>query len=328
VIKQVDLVMWTKNGSKTLPVVLRRINKVIPEKVVGKRLIVDDKSTDETREVARSFGWLVIFNEGTGISDGANTALKHVTSEYFASFEQDLLLARNWWEKVSPSLSSPKVAVTSGVRLSSYPPSLIKLQEYTIERYMRKELPAYLKGRKTSAFFLAKTLDNTIYRTEVIRGIGGFPRLSVAVGVDLALAHRVHVKGYEWKVNYTAKSTHLRKGIRDELKHRYWYGTCLDGIEQTIFHKPANLDRNILQFLVSPVMSLHVVAAKSNPQALYLYPLMRFYTLKGIFDGRREHKKLVRKQPPILSDYTSLDLGTSPSIQLLGPRGTLESVAV
>jgi glycosyltransferase involved in cell wall biosynthesis len=291
VIRQVDLVMWTKNGSKTLPVVLRRINKVIPEKVVGRRLIIDDKSTDETREIAKSFDWSVIFNEGTGISDGANTALNHVNSEYFASFEQDLLLARDWWEKVSPSLSSPKVAVTSGVRISSYPPSLIKLQEYTIERYMRKELPAYLKGRETSAFFLAKTLDNTIYTTEVIRGIGGFPRLSVAVGVDHALAHRVHAKGYEWKVNYTAKSTHLRRGIRDELKHRYWYGTCLDGIEQTIFRRSANIHGNILQFLVSPVMSLHVVVTKCNPQALCLYPLMRFCTLKGIFDSRREHEK-------------------------------------
>lgn len=287
-IKQVDLVMWTKNGAKTLPLVLRRINKVIPEKAVGKRLIVDDKSTDETREIAKSFGWHVVFNEGEGISDGANTALKHVTSECFVSFEQDLLLATEWWEKIPLSLSSPKVAVASGVRLSSYPPTLTKLQEYTIERYMKKELPAYLRGRETSAFFLAKTLDNTIYRTRIIRDLGGFPRLSVAAGIDHALAQKVHVNGYEWKVNYTVKSTHLRRGIRDELAHRYWYGTCLDGIEQAIFHRSVNLSRNILQFLISPVMSVHVVVAKKNPQAFYLYPLMRFYTLKGVFDGRRK----------------------------------------
>jgi len=83
--------MWTKNGANTLPSVLKRINEVIPGEFVGQKIIVDDKSTDNTREIAKTFGWTVVFNEGTGISDGVNTALKHVSSEYFISFEQDLL---------------------------------------------------------------------------------------------------------------------------------------------------------------------------------------------------------------------------------------------
>jgi glycosyltransferase involved in cell wall biosynthesis len=293
--KPIDLVMWTKNGARTLPLVLRRINSVIPRKAAGERFIVDDGSTDKTRRIGESLGWQVILNEGRGISDGANTALRNVTSDYFVSLEQDLLLAKDWWAKVPPSLSQPKVAVASGIRFSSHPPALIGLQEYTIERYMRKELPAYLRGRETSAFFLAKTLDNTIYRTEVIREIGGFPRLSVAAGIDHALAHLVHMSGYEWKVNYNVRSTHLRRGIRDELAHRHWYGTCLDGIEQMIFQRPADLSKNILQFVVSPIMSLHVVVTKKNPQAFCVYPLMRFYTLKGIFDGRRKPTNSVLK---------------------------------
>jgi glycosyltransferase involved in cell wall biosynthesis len=118
-IDRVDVVMWTKNGAETLPLVLKRISEVMPSKFVNKRTIVDDRSTDDTREIAKSFGWNVIFNEGSGISDGANTALKNVTSEYFISFEQDLLLTRDWWNKIPAYLGNPKVAAASGMRFAA-----------------------------------------------------------------------------------------------------------------------------------------------------------------------------------------------------------------
>ena len=132
-IGKVDLVMWTKNGAETLPLVLKRINEVIPDEFVNNRIIVDDHSVDNTREMAKSFGWRVIFNERSGISNGANTALKHITTEYFISFEQDLLLAKNWWEKIPKFMNDEKVAVAQGIRISTEP-TLKKLDEYYYSR--------------------------------------------------------------------------------------------------------------------------------------------------------------------------------------------------
>ena len=57
--------MWSENGAKTLPLVLKRISEVN----------------------ARA----LVFNEGKSIIDGENAALKCVTPEYFISFEQDHL---------------------------------------------------------------------------------------------------------------------------------------------------------------------------------------------------------------------------------------------
>jgi hypothetical protein len=48
-IDKVDLVMWTKNGAETLPLVLKRISGVMPSEFVNKRTIVDDRSADDTR---------------------------------------------------------------------------------------------------------------------------------------------------------------------------------------------------------------------------------------------------------------------------------------
>lgn len=84
---KVDLVMWTYNGEKTPPLVLGRIKKVVSEGVVNQKLIVDDGSKDNTVAIAQKYGRNVIRNEGKGISDGANTALKHVQTPYFCSFE-------------------------------------------------------------------------------------------------------------------------------------------------------------------------------------------------------------------------------------------------
>jgi glycosyltransferase involved in cell wall biosynthesis len=271
--------MWTKNGAETLPPVLKRISEVIPSEFVHKRIIVDDRSTDNTRKIAESFGWTVIFNEGKGISDGANTALKHVTSEYFISFEQDLLLAYDWWEKIPQHLLNPKVAVASGIRLPS-PLPLRKLEEYCVENFHR---------RKAGFSTYGKSFDNTIYKTRIIRSIGGFPHLSISVGVDDVLAYQIHLKGLEWRVDYTVKSIHLRHGIRDELAHLHWRSSHVYALNKIIpdLYKQPNLKRTILRDFFCPFRGLEIAIKQKAPEMVYIYPLTRFAALKGILDGRK-----------------------------------------
>lgn len=275
---KVDLVMWAKNGSKTLPLVLKRINEVIPEGFVNNRILIDDHSVDNTREIAKSFGWQVFFNKGKGICSGANTALQHVTTEFFISFEQDLFLAKDWWQKIPSLLEDKTVAIASGVRVPSHPKALKKLQEYTLERYQRIDM------EKTD-FFNAKTLDNTIYKTKIIRKLGGFPSLPVSAGVDTFLAKNVISAGFRWKVDYTLTSIHLRGDLKDELAHYYWYGACHRQTSHVIYDKPVDLTRNILRFLFSPIKGFRVAIKKGAPQIVYIYPIIRFNILKGMLKG-------------------------------------------
>ncbi|MEM2145946.1 MAG: glycosyltransferase family A protein [Candidatus Jordarchaeaceae archaeon] len=118
-VKKVDLVMWTKNGAKTLPRVLRRIEKVIPNTYINNKIVVDDHSTDGTREIARGFGWSIYLNPKEGIGFGANEALKYVETEYFASVKQDVLLSSDWWVKITRHMANRDVVVAQGIRLFS-----------------------------------------------------------------------------------------------------------------------------------------------------------------------------------------------------------------
>lgn len=83
-----------KNGEKFLPKVLKRIEEVIPSEFIGKRIIVDDHSEDNTVKVAECFGWKVYKNHGKGLKDAIATALSYVVTDFFISIEHDIILAR------------------------------------------------------------------------------------------------------------------------------------------------------------------------------------------------------------------------------------------
>ncbi len=290
-IDKVDLVMWTKNGAKTLPAVLKQIGQVIPREFVNRRLIVDDQSTDNTREIAEAFGWEVIFNEGTGISDGANTALKNVESKYFVSFEQDLLLAGDWWAKIPPLLEKSQVAAASGMRFASEPRGVKKLQQYVAKKYRGEaNLASWLRKRQDAAFTLGSTLDNTIYKTDAIRKIRGFPEVKVNAGVDTTLAYQLRQAGYVWVVDYGVQSVHLRGGLMHELQHQRWYGTqsyeTWRQIEKETHQKPPITKFGIMyRFVISPFTGLFVAFKTREPTIAYIHPLIKLYYLKGFLES-------------------------------------------
>lgn len=285
---KVDLVMWTKNGEEHLAEVLERIDNVIPCEHVHRKILVDDGSTDKTVEIAKSFGWETYLNPKGGISSGANEALSHVDCDYFASFEQDLLLAREWWQKIPPYLSDSKVAIASGIRICKGSAfgleTFSKVEEFAFERYR--------KGQDTGGFDLdkflyGKTIDNTIYKTAVMRKLGGFPKLEATAGVDNLLAYQVHLAGYKWIVDYSVRSDHLRKSFREELNHRFWYGTCADAISKAFGLPYASLKRQILRLCFSPIRGFQVGITKRDLKATYVYPLIRFYVIRGIVHSRK-----------------------------------------
>lgn len=285
--------MWTKNGAKTLPLVLKRISEIIPDELVNKRVIVDDRSTDDTREIAKSFGWNVVFNEGKGISDGANTALKHVDSEYFISFEQDLLLAYDWWNKIPPYLDNPKIAAASGMRSADKPAGVRKLQQYVAKKYRGEaELASWLRTRQMAAFTLGKTLDNTIYKAKAIKKLGGFPKMRVNAGVDAVLAYKIAQAGYYWIVDYNVQSNHIRQGLKQELLHQYWYATQTYEIWKMIkteTNQPPPITKSgiLFRFFVSPFTGLFIALKTKESTITYIHPLIRFYYVKGLLEASK-----------------------------------------
>lgn len=261
--------MWTKNGEATLPKVLNRIEQVIPACVVNWKVAVDDGSADKTVEWLTAYGWNVIENKHGGIGNGANLALAQVESDFFASFEQDLYLSRQWWSLMKDVYGG--YAVTSGVRVVSQPFSLVALQLFLQHRYLNGER-GVLSVKDSFAF--GKTLDNTIYNTEVMRKVGGFPEAKGA-GVDTQLAHTLRKWGLTWKVLGNAVSVHLRNGFKDELKHQksYGYGHRKIGV--------SSLKRELLKAALIAPASVMAVYGTRQPRLFLDYPRLKLAYLEG-----------------------------------------------
>jgi len=256
--KKFDLAIWTLNSAKTLPFALMSIEKAIPREYVNQKIMVDGHSIDETRNIGKAFGWNVIGAEKTGIPNQANQALKLVKTEFFASFEHDIILSRNWFPAIlNRLLANPDVAVAQGVRVSTNP-IFKKIEEAYVERNLRYT-----------------SIDNALYRTELIKSLGGF-NVGCPISCDYDLQERVLRAGYKWVVDKTVISTHLRGTIRQSAKHAYTLS------EFASYHDKLSFSSVFSRFLFSPIRGVEISLKKNCPQAVVVYPYWRFVVMKSM----------------------------------------------
>jgi GT2 family glycosyltransferase len=235
---------------------------------------VDDHSVDSSRVIAKDFGWKVYLNEKGGVGNGANLALHHVTNEYFISLEQDVVLAKEWFEKIPKHLEKEDVVVAQGWRISNHP-VIGKIDEYNMERF-RSGLCS---------------IDNTIYKSKIIRALGGFPEHLKYTGVDAHIHQRVLNAGLKWVTDSDVVSIHLRKGgLQEQIRRYYLYGMNMPVLaNEKLFIEAgitSGLTRSISIALFSPFRGLEIAIKKQCPEAFYYYPLERFSHLTGFLKAR------------------------------------------
>jgi len=261
-INRLDIVMWTLNSEKTLPYALESIEKAIPSKIVNQKIVVDGQSEDRTREIAESFGWSVVVSDKKGVGYQANIALSLVKTEFFASFEHDIILDKNWF-KIQKYFYDPLVAVAQGVRVAT------DKTMGSIEKYELKRNKLYT------------SIDNALYRTSLIRAINGFDS-SYITACDRVLYDNVTEHGFEWIVDRSVISKHIKPSVKDYSKHLYRLGT-LKGYAGDMKILP-----NFVRFLFSPLRGLHIAFVQHCLMASVVYPYWRFWELKTSVDAKRK----------------------------------------
>ena len=246
---KMDACIWTKNGGNILAKCLDRFNAVVPQAVIHRKIMIDDHSVDDTRSIGKMRRWEVYMNSGNGIADAANQALSMVSTDFFIALEQDILLAENWFSTVSNSIhADAKVASVQGIRYPSNSTLLAIYHDSDVE---------------------AHSIDNNIFRTELIREIGGFPKKCILC-TDSWLKLNVEAAGYKWIIKPNVVSGHVRNGVRNELKHKYWQAkTCHCEIRRLSTHGELH------NLLYSPASGVRLAVRFGSPIALFAYPTLQ-----------------------------------------------------
>ena len=267
--------MWTLNSAKTLHITLKSIKKAVPKDNMGQKIIIDGHSTDKTKQIAKKFGWNFIDAKTVGIPYQANQALELVDTDFFASFEHDVILNPNWFKTVMNHMQSdPKIGVVQGVRHSTNT-ILRKIEEASLKRVQRYT-----------------SIDNNLYRTEIIRNLGGYDT-RFPISTDRNLQDRIWGAGYKWVIDKKLVSDHIRGSVRQTLKHNYEFGKFSDypEIDQLRLLAPG--------VLFSPIRGLELAIKKSCPQLLAVYPYWKLMNIKNMFNQKSNlsaHARLLKSK--------------------------------
>jgi glycosyltransferase involved in cell wall biosynthesis len=177
-------------------------------------LVIDDGSTDNTKDIVRSFGnkMKYHFQEHKGVSAARNLGLDLAQGDYIAFLDSDDLWKK---EKISIQMSY----------MNAFPKTMVC---YTEEIWMRHGVfvNPKKKHRKYSGWIFDRvlslcliSLSSALFRSEVFAEIGKFDEELLACedydfGIRLALKHPVH---------FLPKPLIIKRGGHaDQLSRQYW----------------------------------------------------------------------------------------------------------
>lgn len=170
------------NESTTIADTLRSLQvQTLPAEEV---IVIDDCSTDNTSEIARSFGVTVVRPpQNTGTKAGAqNFGLTLVKTQYTMAIDADTTLAPDAIEKLIPAVHDPKVCAACGMVLPRYVRTVWergRYIEYLFAFSFHKPIQDYYDRPLISSGCFS------VYHTDALRQNNGWQTRTMAEDMDL-----------------------------------------------------------------------------------------------------------------------------------------------
>ena len=156
-------------------------------------IVVDDCSTDGTGDIARELGVTVLRPPvNTGSKAGAqNFALPQVETPFVMAIDADTTLAEDAIEILSRSMQSEKVGAACGFVLPRHVRTIWERGRYI------EYLFAFTFYKQVQDYYQRPLISSgcfSMYRTRVLRSMGGWPSRTLAEDMDLTWSF--HQAGY------------------------------------------------------------------------------------------------------------------------------------
>jgi glycosyltransferase involved in cell wall biosynthesis len=190
--EKIDVCIPTLNAGKTLGVCLFAIQSVIP---YGKIIIVDGYSTDDTVDIAKTYGCEIHYCKGR-LGAARNMLMKLAGTKWFAFIDSDVMVNGDWLYKLLTHIDDR----TGAINGFGLPNNFLLSNFRKVMLFTKLEL-----GIKQRGF-----TSNTLVRKEAVRGIK-LP--DVKRTEDILLQQEVEKRNWEWKM-IPVWCTHMKTGMQ------------------------------------------------------------------------------------------------------------------
>lgn len=259
--KKLSVVLAVKNEEATLPDCLRSVRKIADEIV-----IVDDRSTDRTVEIAESFGAKVIVRKHLkNFHENKQLAIKKATGDWVLQLDAD--------ERVTPGLAKEITRVLESEyqeKISPKKKRLFQRHQKVVEKLWGK---TWKESGEVVAYFIPRL---NMFLGKPLRYAGVYPDAVI----------RLVKKG---RGNYEAKSVHEMMRIDGQVG---WLTQDLEHYESpTLARYIARANR----YTTLTAQEFKVARIPKNLLMLFFYSLIKpwlvflklFFRHKGFLDGIR-----------------------------------------
>jgi glycosyltransferase involved in cell wall biosynthesis len=248
----IDVFVLTKNCEKTLGLTLKSIANNIP---IARLIVVDEGSSDETLEIARSFADFIVDDGGRGIGHARNLALSLAETEIFAFIDSDVIITDGWLNSLIRHFIDRKVICAEGFWIPFCPISL------AIYNYYFSKL-----GNSFATF------SNTLCRTRTLKEVG-IPK--IIEDEDRKARKRAEASGYRWVVDRKAK-VHSFKSLWNWILSARRSGRAGD------IYSWSTPKQMIFELATTPAVSLPLLV--KDPRLVICYSALRFARSVGYFE--------------------------------------------
>lgn len=252
-------------------------------------VVVNDGSTDKTQEVVEEFiqqhpeGHITLINqENRGKGAAMNRGLAAINSEFFACLDADSLVGKNALQTMLPLFDEDeKLAAVCPLLKVKSPQNLLQKVQWT--EYVVNMFYKFLNSKINCIHVTPGPFS--IYRTEVIRALGGYDEKTITEDLEIA----IRLQKYHYRIHQTFDAvveTESPRSWGSLFRQRVrWYKGSVDNsvaYRDLIFNRKYG-DFGVMRMptiIASGMIAIILTAALAQDFVKKL--LHAFFSLKGI----------------------------------------------
>lgn len=285
----VSIIVPAYNAGGTLDECLRALTSLERDGEL-EIILVNDGSTDRTREIAESFSAVNTINVSHyGAARATNLGIKAARHDIIALVESDVVLESDWLKRIVPRLNDPSVAGAGGCVVAANKTGLGKIAGYDVELRL---------GRApVDIDHLSNT--NSVYRRGLLNEVGLLNE-ELTAGYDADLSRKLKAAGYRLLLSKDVVCRHYWKdSLKDFLRQQYNYAYY----RMSLLGKPGKVHDQItgpgmiLQVPFTALVLLFAIAGtlafRWAPLALLLIPLIQLPETFSLLYRRKDKQLLL-----------------------------------